>query len=322
MEKRRQASDQVTMVIKDTLDGTTRKLKKDLADDVERFFDVDYGETVQGLVRFVDNYNIDVKDYEQDLETAGFLSALYRLFQTLREATNRYMAESINPRLVDSVRQAEERVNDVFNQVSGPYSLMIQDALDQYHRTAEKLGVRASTRPFKPVESPDLTLVKADARLRMPPLSAAMRYSSRIKAEAVLRMGFYNTVGAVRKLLKKEDPVKSGGALRALGESVRRIKEELTASLTDHFADYKENLKFQYFFKLVDAASSTLYEALVDRMRAFTGSLSDMGGLIENQRESRDHVVGELASLETSVASLLERIKKAEGLLERENEIR
>jgi len=57
-------------------------------------------------------------------------------------------------------------------------------------------------------------------------------------------------------------------------------------------------------------------------MRAFTGSLSDMGGLIENQRESRDHVVRELASLETSVASLLERIKKAEGLLERENEIR
>jgi len=133
-------------------------------------------------------------------------------------------------------------------------------------------------------------------------------------------MGFYNTMGAVKKLLKKESGGKSDGAMRALQESARRIKEELRESVTDHFADYKENLKFQYFFKLVDAVSTALYEALVDRMRAFTGSLSDMTGLIDSQREERDQVVEELASLDKSISAVFGRVRKAERLLERENE--
>jgi len=315
MERRRKASDQVTMVIKDTLDGTTRKLKKDLSDDVERFFDLEYGDTVQDIIRFVDSYNISAKDYEQDLETGGFLSALYRLFQTLREATNRYMAESINPRLVDFVRHAEEKISDVFDQVSGPYGLMIQDALNQYQETAEKLGIRLPQRPFRPVQTPDIVLVKGDVRLRMPPLATAMRYSGRIKAEAVLRVGFYNTLGAVKRLLKKESGNKQAAALRALEESVGRIREELREAVTAHFADYKENLKFQYLFKLADAVSGSLYESLVDRMRGFTGSLSDMTGLIETQRSARDETVKELASLEKPVAVLLDRIRQTEGLL-------
>ena len=321
MEKRREASDQVTMVIKDTLDGTTRKLKKDLSDDVERFFDLKYGDTIQGIVGFVDGYNIVVREYEQALETSGFLSTLYRVFQILRDATSRYMAESTNPMLVEFVGQGEERIRNVFDHVSGPYSLMIQDARERYHRTIEKLGIRIPARPFRPVPSPDIAVVKGDARLRIPPLTTVMRYSSRIKAEAVLRMGFYNTLGAVKKLLKKKAGGKSDGAIRALEESVRRMKEELRNSIADHFADYKENLKFQYFFRLVDAVSSNLYEALVDRMRAFTGSLSDMSGLVENQRAERDRVVEELASLETSAGEVLERIRKAEGLLGKANEL-
>ena len=60
--------------------------------------------------------------------------------------------------------------------------------------------------------------------------------------------------------------------------------------------DYKENLKYQYFFKLVDAMSDRLYESLVDRITAPTGSLVDMKTLIEDQCEAKDHLVEEFAS--------------------------
>jgi GTPase SAR1 family protein len=316
MDKRRKASDQVTSVIKDTLDGTTRKLKRDLGDDVERFFDVQYSDTVLGIGRFVDSHSISVKDYEGDLERSGFLSALYHIFQALREATNRYMAESINPRLVEFVRNEEEKVKAVCDQVSGPYSLMIQDALDQYHRAVEKLGIKVQARPFKPVKAPELSLVKGDARLGIPPLVTTMRYSARIKTEAIVRLGIYNTLGAVKKLLKKQTGGDRDGAMRSLEGSVRRIREELRESITTHLMDYKENLKYQYFYKLVDAVSSSLYKALVDRMRAFTGSLSDMRGLIENQQMARDHMIEEFGALRTSVDTLLGRVRDAERLLE------
>jgi GTPase SAR1 family protein len=257
MDKRREASDQVTGVIKDTLDGSTRKLKRDLGDDVERFFDLKYSETVQGIIQFVDSYSVSARDYEKDLETSGFLSTLYRIFQALREATNRYIAESINPKLVDFVHLEEEKIKAVSDQVSGPYGLMIQDALDQY---------------------PSLSI---------PPLVTTLRYSGRIKTEAILRLGIYNTLRAMRKLLRKRTGGELESAMRSLDDSVRRIKEQLRESIAAHLLDYKENLKYQYFFKLVDAVSNSLYEALVDRMRAFTGSLSDMSGLIENQHTDR-----------------------------------
>jgi len=255
-------------VIKDTLDGSTRKLKRDLGDDVERFFDFKYSETVQGIIQFVDSYSVSARDYEKDLETSGFLSTLYRIFQTLREATNRYIAESINPKLVDFVHLEEEKIKGVSDQVSGPYGLMIQDALDQYQRTAEKLGIKIEQRPFRPVKSPDMGMVKGDASLSIPPLVTTLRYSGRIKTEAILRLGMYNTLRAMRKLLRKRTGGELESAMRSLDDSVRRIKEQLRESIAAHLLDYKENLKYQYFFKLVDAVSDSLYETLVDRMRA------------------------------------------------------
>ena len=319
MDKRREASDQVTAVIKDTLDGSTRKLKRDLGDDVERFFDLKYGETVRGIIQFVDSYSVSARDYEKDLETSGLLPTLYHIFQALREATNRYMAESINPKLVDFVHLEEGKIKGVSDQVSGPYGLMIQDALDQYQRTVERLGIKIEQRPFKPVKSPDMGMVKSDAGLSIPPLVTTLRYSGRIKTEAILRLGLYNTLRAMRKLLKKRTGGELESAMRSLDDSVRRIKEQLRESIAAHLLDYKENLKYQYFFKLVDAVSISLYEALVDRMRAFTGSLSDISGLIENQRMARDQIIKEFVSLKESVSAVLDKVKEAERLLEGES---
>lgn len=319
MDKRQQASDQVTLMIKDTLDGTTRKLKRDLADNVDRFFDIRYGDTVQEIIRFVDSYNISIKDYEKDLESSGFLPTLYRIFQVLREATNRHMAESINPKLVDFARLEEEKIENVFDQVSGPYSLMIQDALDQHQRTAEKLGISVEQSPFKRIQCPGIALVKSDTHLSIPPLVTTMRYSARIKTEAVLRLGFYSTLRGVRKLLKKKTERELDSAVRSLDDSVRRIKEQIQESITAHFMDYKENFKYQYLFKLADAVSGNLYEALVDRMRAFTGNLSDLSSLIENKRMAKDRIVNEFVSVEKSVSALLDQIREAEGFVDNQS---
>ncbi|NVL90200.1 MAG: dynamin family protein [Desulfobacterales bacterium] len=319
MDKRREASDQVTLLIKDTLDGTTRKLKQDLADNVERFFDLQHGDTVQEIIRFVDSYNISIKDYEKELESSGFLPTLYRIFQVLREATNRHIAESINPKLVDFARLEEKKIKEVFDQVSGPYSLMIQDALDQYRRAVEKLGIRVEQSPFKSIRCPDIALVKNDTHLSIPSLVATMQYSARIKTEAILRLGFYSTLKGVRKLLKKKTERELDSAVRSLDDSVRRIKKQIQESITAHFMDYKENFKYQYLFKLVDAVSGNLYEVLVDRTRAFTGNLSDLSVLIENKRVSRDRIVNEFVSVEKSVSALLDQIREAKGFVDNQS---
>lgn len=131
-----------------------------------------------------------------------------------------------------------------------------------------------------------------------------------------MRLGFYNTLLGIRKLFRKKTGSGLDNAMRSLKGSVRRMKEQVRESITAHLMDYKENFKYQYLFKLADAVSNSLYEDLLDRLRAFTGSLSDLSSLIENTRADKDRIVEEFVSLEKSASSILGKIKKAEEVLE------
>ena len=314
MDKRRKASQQVTEVIKDTLDGAARKLKKDLGDDIDRFFDVQYGAVGQDIFRFIENYDVAKEDYEEDLENSGFLPTLYRVFQVMQQSTNRFIAESVNPKLVEFIAGQEEKIEQTINQVTGPYSLMIQDAVDQHRRTMEKLSIQTTARDYNAISPPEVSLTKADARLALPRLASTMRYSARIKTEAILRLGFYNTLKTAKKLFKKPVSEEPDTAIRSLEDSARRIKEQMQDSIADHFMDYKENIKYQYMFKLVDAMSGRLYETLTDNMMAFTGNLSDMTGVIENQRTAKGQLSEQFDSMEQSLEAVMKKIENVERL--------
>jgi GTPase SAR1 family protein len=311
MDRRRKASDQVTVVVKDTLNGTTAKLKQEVGIDVDRFFDIRYGEIGRQIIEFIDKHNLSAADYEKDLQASGFLHTLYRIFQALQQATNGFIAESINPKLVEFVGTLEDKVEEVFGQVAGPYSLMIEDAVKQHKSTLEKLKLHVPERAFKPIRPPGVAIVKNDAQLRIPRLASTMQYSARIKTEAVLRLGFYNTVKTAKKLFKK--PVEGpASAIRSLQDSVRRIKEEMQTSIADHFIDYKENLKHQYVFRLVDTMSAALYETLHNHMMAFTGDLSDMRHLIKSEQSAKEHLVEQFSSMDKSLGAVSQRIEELE----------
>ncbi len=316
MDRRRETFDQTSVVIKDTLVGTTQKLKKDLAADVERFFDPSFGEILNDVIHYIDTFDLSARDYENDLQTSGFLPTLYRIFQTLQQTANRFIAETINPKLVIFIRRAEQRVEEVFGQVAGPFSLMTRDAVGQHERTMKELGISLPERPFKAIRSPSVASVKSDTGLSIPTLTTTMRYTARIKTEAILRLGLYNTVKSVKKLLKKPVSDRPDSALRSLDHSVQRIKEQMKESIRDQFMDYKENLKYQYVFRLVDTISSRLYESLTDRMRTFSGSLQDMKGLVDNERVAKDQLVEQFASMQTSLSLLVEKIANIEQLVE------
>ncbi|OEU46696.1 MAG: hypothetical protein BBJ60_08590 [Desulfobacterales bacterium S7086C20] len=316
MDKKRKASNQIVATIKDTLDGTTRKLKRYLGTEVDRCFDVKYGEIAQEIIRFINAYNISVRDYKNDLQNSGFLLTLYHIFQTLQQATNRFIAEQINPKIVQFIGQQEEEIKEMFQQVSGPYGLMIQDAVDQHHQTMEELGIDVAKRPFKEIGCPDIPSVKSDIRLSMPHLASTMQYSTRIKTEAILKLGLYNTLKGIKKLFRRPAAEQLHSAMRSLEHSVRRIKEQMGESIAEHFTDYKENLKFQYVFTLVDAMSSRLYENLTDQIKAFTGDLSNMKGLFENEKKTKGELSEELLSMERSLDSVMARIKEIQEVAE------
>ena len=88
-------------------------------------------------------------------------------------------------------------------------------------------------------KGPDIEALKAAGGLVLPPVAATMRYSAKIKTEAVVRLGAYSLAGLFRRLLKK--PVDPGGthAGRALKDSSKRMKRETRQSIVFNFKDYR-----------------------------------------------------------------------------------
>jgi hypothetical protein len=129
-----------------------------------------------------------------------------------------------------------------------------------------------------------------------------------MKTEAVIRLGFYTVLKFFKKFLKKPIQSKNEQEVLALKDGVLRLKRETEKSVVFHFKDYQENIKFQYIYKLIEAASNSLYEALIDRFRVYVTDLSDTVELINNQLVDKKRAFEILKDMEQTSMKIDERI--------------
>ena len=91
----------------------------------------------------------------------------------------------------------------------------------------------ASLAPSPPSKSdaPDFEPLKQILGLKLPPSDATMRYSAKIKTEAIARLGFYSVIKLVKKILKKPIQDENEQEIQALGDGIKRMKRETEKSI-------------------------------------------------------------------------------------------
>ena len=87
----------------------------------------------------------------------------------------------------------------------------------------------------------------------------------------------------VRRFIKKPMPSQGQEALPALKAGVARLKRETVKSVKFQFVDYRENIKFQYVFKLVEAIAAALNQSLMDRFRGYMTDLSQISAVLDQK---------------------------------------
>ena len=92
------------------------------------------------------------------------------------------------------------------------------------------------------------------------------------------------------------------------------MKRETERSVLMHLKDYKENIKFQYMYKLTDAMSEHLYKGLLESFNAYFTDISNMVALIREERIDKSAVLEELERIEKDASLALEKI---DGLREK-----
>lgn len=304
---------QVRALIKNTLTGATEKIMKDLKTDIDRFFNIHSSSLINQTMTFVNNYSVSPEKYRTKLKTSGFSNTLYLIFQEFKRALDTFITETIDPEIARFVREIEKRIESYLNDVAVPYYSMASDDIAELR---EEIG--DITGKIRPSQHSSQKLLVVDALkqmhgLTLPSSSTALRYSAKVRTEAMVRLGFYSLTKLFKKFLKKSTAKEKDEQMQALADGVELIKSETEASIFFHFENYRENFKFQYVAKLLEAASDYLYKLLMERFQSYNTDMKSLEQVIAKKGSDREEMINFLDWLTSSARRVHSDINDARG---------
>ena len=299
---------QVETMIGGTLDGSIQKISAELKREIDQFFDRHSGPVLQNIVGFIQNYHVDLNRYREQVINVGFNQSLYLVYQEFKQAVDTHMAEKINPEIVGFIGQLENKLKEYFTSVVDPFEAMVRDAVIQYEKALAQFELGHSSGEWALDTIPDIENIKQSTGLKLPAAAAVMRYSAHIKTDAVLRLGFNTLMGLFRKVLNRKSGDKGQEQINALKGGIHRMKRETVNSIYEHFKDYRENIKFQYMLRLVDATKVRLYEGLTEHFRVHVSDLKEMISSMGTESKDKKHLEEALEEIENNVQSSISQI--------------
>jgi hypothetical protein len=302
--------------IHDMMAGVHPQLKQDLTTDVNRFLDISGGEIIRQISRFIDQYQPPTQAYDQLLDNQGFAQALHRMYQEFKQTIDNFITESINPEIIQFIRSQEDAISRRFQTVVDPFNAMLENALDDHQRLMEEIGIKTGDADTAGLTVPELDAVARSGGLSRPPLAATMRYSTKIRTEAMVRLGAYTLLRSVKRLVKKKVQDKREIAILALKSGTDRMKAETLESVRDHLVDYQENLKFRYLFRLAEKAADVLSETMLEKFQAYFTNVESLVDMIGTHQIDKEKAATVLADLDRGLQTLQPRIARLKNTIE------
>ncbi len=310
MTEHQQQMTQIASLVKNTLAGASQTIKVNLKQAVDRFFDVRSGAVLKDMIAFIRNFQLNLEPYESSLESSRFTETLYLVFQDFKFVVDGYLAETIHPRVVTFIRKEEEKIKSHLESAATPYAVMVNEAMSEY-QTSMTDGVSPQPqRPGNRMVLMDLKNLKMRDKLNLPPVETTMRYSARIKTEAVMRLGLYSAVKVFRKLFKNSAFRQGRRKHKALEDGFKRMKLETERSIKLQFRDYQENVKFQYLFRLTDAMVDQFNDDLGEHFQVYFTDASKMIQTIKETHVDKERIEDSLRKIGETARDFMVRLDR------------
>ena len=278
IKKHQKRLNKIKTTVKKTMSGAMPEIKNTLHQAVHHFFDNHSGSVNKSIVNFIDGYTLAPEKYQRDLNDTDFSQILYLVFQDFKQSIDTHITEAINPEMIRFVQSNEERIAEYFKSLISPFDTLVEEAYQEFNNSAarpESISEGFSRSRIRPLE---MEAIIKNSGLKPPALITATHYSARIKAEAILRLGYYKAISKSKTLFKKSAEKSKAIRIKAMEDALRRMKRETARSVVFHLKDYRENLKFQYFYNLVEAVSASFSQTVLEHFQA---SFSDLSAIVE-----------------------------------------
>ncbi len=310
MTYHQQQMTQIASLVKNTLEGASRHIKQNLKQTIDRFFDARNGTVVKDMVAFIRNFQLNLETYESSFDSSRFTEMLYMVFQDFKAAVDSYLTETIHPRIVKFIREEEGKIKSHLESVATPYASMVEEAMSDYQASMADTGAPQADSLGKRMVLADLNALKLRDKLSLPSVETTMRYSARIKTEAVMRLGLYSAMKVFQKLLKKTELRQKRRKQKALEDGFRRMKLETVRSISLQFRDYQENVKFQYLFRLTDAMVHELNDDLRERFQVYFTDASKWIEMVKEEHIDKERIQESLQRIGETARDYLEQIER------------
>jgi hypothetical protein len=295
LETRRQPLQGAMATLSQTLEGAGNRLKKTLRQRVDSLLDRHAGPVGQDLHVFIRDWSPDWDRLAPPAGPPAFRTVLYQLFQDFAKALAQHVTGEVNLTLVEFIREQEEWLRRELADLWQPLFLALQEALALYYREIADLGL--------PVAAPTLEIaaIPRPEGLEVPLLNLEVAPDWRFARQVWVRSGL-GVMGrawdAIKRRLKLAgEPEPRRQLLRDLERALAALKDWLQEEMGTQLLNYREGLKFQYFFPLVDRWLAQQKTGLEDTLGSLLGSLQGAAAamhLAEGERIARRRRLEEL----------------------------
>ncbi|KPK31641.1 MAG: hypothetical protein AMK70_12125 [Nitrospira bacterium SG8_35_1] len=309
MGKHHERMMQMRTLIKSTLNGAKDEIMIKIKSEIDKFFNVHTGGAISEATQFINDHEIAVEKYRSKLEASGFSGSLYLLFQEFKQAVDSFMAQTINPEIARFSSLLEQRIQKALDSVAQPfYSMAIEDIEGLKASVSNQAQVLTAGSAGQRLLS--LDSLKFSSGITLPSSSTTLNYSSKIRAGAAMRLGLYSMTKFFKKVIKKSPEDEREEQMKALQDGVRLIKGETQEAIKFHFENYRENFKFQYIAKLLDAATEHLYTILLERYQSYDTDIQTLEQMVEKKGAEREEIINFLKQVESDARTIQDHIEK------------
>ena len=306
IRKERAKIDNLSRMIRSTLNGAVETIKQEMRPMVDHFFDASSGRVLSETIKFISRYALSEAEFDTDADSA-FSAALYHQFELFKQALDRHMTEGVNPRVTRFLKEQEKIVLDRLGTIAGSYDAMVQEVFEAYNAMLVEHDLTPLNSRREP-QSLQIETIRSVFGIRPPAASVSMNYTAKIRGESLAHFGAYSMGDWFRKVFRKKetDPLKK--RRKALQHGLARMKKETEQSMRGHFVDFRETVKFQYLFKLIDAAANMVHEQLMAQFDAHQSDLGTIADIMRDRRLDRKSTLEELDRFEFQARYLSEQL--------------
>ncbi len=296
--------------LENAIGGLRERVKSELDKAVATFFDINSGSLVQETLRLVDQYPVDPARAKDLSDPRKIVRQLHSFYMEFRQSLSVFLVDRVHVETVRFAKEQEDHLKRRLREAAQAFWSLFLNALEDYQRALQSLGV--------PLHSVDLHADQEWSQWKSitpPPFTGFVEDNALGRGVLLMKFG----LGRLNRFLsslknrlgRKAFSESAKDAGDTFLEAVEVVKAETRTELIYAFRDYRQNFRYQYLHKLMDAALAQMLEAFHARARM---AHMDFRQLLQQGRMEEDKRSQALRLLESTAALVEDQLLEIEEL--------